>query len=65
MTRSEFWEWMGTCPDKTWFIVDDDRPQIKILFFADENPEDDEDIDPPDWSEGAVDPDSKYSDFKE
>ena len=42
MTRSEFWEWMGTCPDKTWFIVDDDMPQIKILFFADENPEEEE-----------------------
>jgi hypothetical protein len=26
---------------------------------------DDEDIDPPDWSEGAVDPDSKYSDYRE
>jgi len=26
---------------------------------------DDKDTDPPDWSEGAVDPDSKYSDFRE
>ena len=25
----------------------------------------DEDIDPPDWTNGAVDPDSKYADYKE
>ena len=27
--------------------------------------EDDEDTDPPDWTNGAVDPDSKYADYKE
>ncbi len=37
MTRSEFWEWMGTCPDKTWFIVGDDMPEIKICFVLDKN----------------------------
>ena len=34
-------------------------------FTEEEVVEVDEDIDPPDWSEGAVDPDSKYSDYSE
>ena len=34
-------------------------------FTEEEVVEVDEDIDPPDGSEGAVDPDSKYSDYRE
>ena len=42
MTRSELWEWLGTCPEKTWFIVDDNMSEIKIYFVVDENPDEEE-----------------------
>jgi len=39
MKRSEFWEWLDTCPDKDWFQADDDGEGIRIYFPVDEDPE--------------------------
>ncbi len=39
MTRSEFWEWMNTCPNKDWFQAADDGEGIRIYFPVDEDPE--------------------------
>tara|TARA_Y100000813_G_scaffold194550_1_gene175099 strand:+ start:829 stop:1116 length:288 start_codon:yes stop_codon:yes gene_type:complete len=42
MTRSEFWEWMNTCPNKDWFQAADDGGGIRIYFPVDEDPEENE-----------------------
>ena len=42
MTRSEFWEWMNTCPNKDWFQAADDGGGIRIYFPVDEDPEEGE-----------------------
>ena len=39
MKRSEFWEWMNTCPDKNWFQAADDGAGIRIYFPVNEDPE--------------------------
>tara|TARA_A100001388_G_scaffold96924_1_gene70629 strand:+ start:787 stop:939 length:153 start_codon:yes stop_codon:yes gene_type:complete len=43
MKRSEFWEWLDTCPDKNWFQANDDGEGIRIYFPVDEDPEEDGD----------------------
>ena len=42
MKRSEFWEWMNTCPNKDWFQAADDGGGIRIYFPVDEDPEEGE-----------------------
>ena len=39
MKRSEFWEWMNTCPDKNWFQAADDGGGIRIYFPVNEDPD--------------------------
>jgi|TARA_E500000081_G_scaffold110784_1_gene112918 hypothetical protein len=39
MTRSEFWEWMNTCPSDDWIGLEDEVETIKIHFSVDEDPE--------------------------
>ena len=39
MKRSEFWEWMKTCPNEDWFQADDDGNGVRIYFLVDEDKE--------------------------
>ena len=47
--------------ESDWFVEQLDE-RIKRYF---EEKDEDEDIDPPDWTNGAVDPDSKYAGYRE
>ncbi len=46
MTRKEFWEWLETCPAKEnadpsgWVIVHDDEGHVRVLFWFDEETDD-------------------------
>lgn len=39
MKRSEFWEWLNTCPNKKRISFDDDGNIIRICFPVEEDPE--------------------------
>ena len=41
MTREEFFEWLNTCPEHNWDVVHDDEGHARILFWFDEEDEDD------------------------
>ena len=43
MKRSEFFEWLVTCPATDWFQADDDGSGIRIYFPVDED-EEEEDV---------------------
>ena len=47
--------------ESDWFVEQLDE-RIKRYF---EEKDEDEDTDPPDWTNGAVDPDSKYAGYRE
>ena len=47
--------------ESDWFVEQLDE-RIKRHF---EEKDEDEDRDPPDWTNGAVDPDSKYAGYRE
>tara|TARA_A100001391_G_C4992062_1_gene258398 strand:- start:155 stop:289 length:135 start_codon:yes stop_codon:yes gene_type:complete len=42
MTRSEFWEWIDTCPTHKWHIEDEDVGHCRILFLMDEDEDEEE-----------------------
>ena len=42
MTRSEFWEWMNTCPTHKWDILEDDVGHCRILFQMNEDEDEEE-----------------------
>ena len=39
LKRSEFWEWMNTCPSQEWFQADDDGNGVRIYFPLNEDEE--------------------------
>lgn len=41
ISRKELMEWLNTCPDHHWDIVNEDEGHMRVLFVFDE--EDDED----------------------
>ena len=42
MTRSEFFEWLDTCPTHKWDIVQIEGDYCRIIFPLGEDPEEDE-----------------------
>ena len=39
-TRQEFFEWLNTCPEHSWDVVHDDEGHVRILFWFDEEDDD-------------------------
>mgnify|MGYP001299571941 CR=1 FL=1 len=42
MTRSEFFEWLETCPTHKYDLLDESHNHCRILFSIDEDPEEGE-----------------------
>ena len=41
VTRKELMEWLNTCPDPNWDVVNEDEGHIRVLFcFYDEESDD-------------------------
>ena len=40
MNRKEFFEWLYTCPNDKWFLINDDVSYITIKFEYEENEDD-------------------------
>ena len=42
MTRTEFWDWLESCPDDEWFVADIDDGGIRVFFPVDADDETEE-----------------------
>ena len=40
MTRTEFFEWLDTCPTHKWEVIADDNEHVNLCFPVEEDEED-------------------------
>lgn len=39
LLRSEFWDWLTTCPTLDYYVTDDNGDGVHMFFPVDEDPE--------------------------